>query len=140
VLCSLDPGQGIGQKERLSPFCCTVDCGLRPLQGRELGKFSSRPAQYTCICEPDTPYLMTVSSTCGELPLSLLRTMTHAPARISLTKHAGKTSAAIALFPCRRGVLRPLSTLDLHCKICTSHHLLALSLSCEYCISLSLPL
>jgi len=64
VLRSLDPGQGIGQKECLSPFCCTVDCGLRPLWGRELGKFSSRPAQYTCICEPDTPYLMTVSSTC----------------------------------------------------------------------------
>jgi hypothetical protein len=43
------------------------------LQGRELGKFSSRPAQYTCICEPDTPYLMTVSSTCVACVTFLLR-------------------------------------------------------------------
>jgi hypothetical protein len=42
-------------------------------RGRELGKFSSRPAQYTCICEPATPYLMTVSSTCGARPAALLR-------------------------------------------------------------------
>jgi hypothetical protein len=32
-------GQGIGQKERLSPFCCTVDCGLRLYsQGQGIGQ------------------------------------------------------------------------------------------------------
>jgi hypothetical protein len=47
----------------------------RSIRGRELGKLSSRPAQYTCICEPDTPYLMTVSSP----PVVCVRRYFHIP-------------------------------------------------------------